>query len=346
MCLGRDVSIWATSATPMVNVAEDSAARSIEIPPAEWVRAGCYAIQEAYFELATRDRRVWGIGVTAPGGWIALDFNYKPLCPLRLLEGDEVTADLARWRERNPRQADRIAVVLAPKDYFRFAISGGLATDVTDVDRLGWLRHGETEWSERRLSESGIGRDQVPPIFDSHAPTGRLSEAGMAQTSLPGGTWVVAGAHETAAGIITAADLRTGTLWITQRADRPPVAARGVKGLDSSLKPPATWSLTRSAIAGYQVFEKALSPAPEAELTSTEVTDPLVDTLMNAGYEIDEVVLTTASPAVGAAALAAVGSGLVRDWERYYRALKEQEEEKADEADEADEAGEEMTNDE
>ena len=309
----------------MVNVTEDAATRRIEIPPAEWVRAGCYAIQEAYFELAARDRRVWGLGVTAPSGWIALDFNYKPLCPLHLLEGDEVAADLSRWREQNPRQADRIAVVLPPKDYFRFAISGGLATDVTDVDRLRCLRAGETEWSESRLGEAGIGRDQVPPIFDSHVPTGRLSESGVERTSLPGGTWLVAGAHETAAGIITAADLRTATLWITQRAGRPAVAARGVRGLDR-LSPPATWHLSRSAIAGYQVFEKVLSPAPGEEVSSPDITDPLVDALMNAGYEIDEVVLTNASPAVGAAALAAVGSGLVRDWERYYRALKEQEE--------------------
>ena len=55
------------------------------------------------------------------------------------------------------------------------------------------------------------------------------------------------------------------------------------------------------------------------------------------GYRIDEVVLTVANPAVGAAALAAVGSGLVKSWERYYRMLDKQ----AAEAEE-----EEVTNDE
>ena len=330
VCLGRDVAVWSTSETPMVNTSEDTTddtvARCVEIPPQEWVRAGCYALQEAYFELATRDRAIWGLAVTAPSGWIALDFNYKPLCPLRLVEGEEVAGDLARWRGQNPRQADRTAIVLAPKDYFRFAISGSLATDVTDVDRLRCLRPGENEWSESQLVKATIGRDQVPPIFDSHVPTGRLSQSGVKRTSLPGGTWVVAGAHEDAAGLITAADLRTATLWLTQRAGRRPLAARGVRGLEN-LTPPPTWSLERSAIAGYQVFEKVLPPAPAEELTLPESTAPLVDSLAKADYKIDEVVLTVANPAVGAAALAAVGSGLVKGWERYYRMLDDQAEE-------------------
>lgn len=323
VCLGRDIAIWATSETPMVNATEDTATGSVEVPPAEWVRAGCYALQETFFDLPARERKIWGVGLSAPSGWIALDFNYRPLSPLRLVRGSAALSDLGRWQEENPRAADRIATVLAPKDYFRFAISGGLATDVTEVDRIRCLRPGANEWSESALERIGVGRNQLPPVFDSHTPTGRLSESGIHRTSLPGGTWIVAGAHEDAAAVVTAADVRTATLWLIERSGGAPIAVLGVAGLEAREVPPA-WNLARSAIAGYRLLEKVL-PAVSAEiLTQPETTDPLVASLTESGYGIDEVVLTSSNPAVGAAALAAVGSGLVKDWDRYYRAVDEQ----------------------
>ena len=325
VALGRDLAIWASSETRVMNTTADSGGQAVAIPPAEWTRAGCYALQEAYFELPTKARKVWGLGVTAPSGWIALDFNYEPLSPLRLLPGGAVGEDVSRWQKENSRAAARVAAILAPKDYFRFVITGGLATDVTEVDHLGCLRRKENEWSETALQAAGLRRDRVPPVFASHAPTGRLSESGVRRSSLPGGTWVVAGAHEDAAGLISAADLREATLWLVERRDKPPVAARGV-ARDGD-RAPAPWTCSRAAIAGYHVLERVLSEAQEPQLTDPETTAPLTESLDDAGYGVESVALTTANPAVGAAALAAVGSGLIKDWDRYYGALEEDAEE-------------------
>ena len=95
--LGRDLRVTAEVATKMVNVEKDPASPVVEVPIAVWVRAGAYALQEAYFQLPVSARKAWGLGLAGPDGWIALDVGFDPISPLRLTGSVPLEEDLARW---------------------------------------------------------------------------------------------------------------------------------------------------------------------------------------------------------------------------------------------------------
>lgn len=131
--IGRDAAVCAESDTPMVNVTLDAARGASTIPPTEWVRAGCYAIEQAYAKIPAKKRKVWGVAFAAPSGWIALDHDYEPLSNLNIVTGRRVSEDFGAWCLANTRLVEKTAVILTPKDFFRFAISGGLATDASTL---------------------------------------------------------------------------------------------------------------------------------------------------------------------------------------------------------------------
>lgn len=326
--LGRDLQVWAHSRARVVNTASAGLDEAIQVPVAEWLRAGSFALQEAYFQLPVNSRKTWGVGIAGPSGFVALDVDFKPLSPLLLTSDLRWKEELKAWRDFNPRLSRKISVVLSPKDYFRFALSGGLAADVVTASRLDLLRARESHWSEERVREAGIERKWLPPVFDAHVPTGRLSEEGMRRTSLPGGLWLVAGAHETESALVAAGDLRDGKLRLVARAGGRALLALDVPHLEPVKVPPG-WQLVRSALAGRQVLEQDVSGTGLEALgeSGDPVEEPPAlaaarEALEGAGHEVRgaEVVLDW-SPEAGAAALAGIGSGLVKGWDAYYKSL-------------------------
>jgi sugar (pentulose or hexulose) kinase len=322
--LGRDLDVWARSTAAVINAVEDPRAGVVEVPCAEWVRAGAYALQEAYFQLPASARKAWGLALAGPSGWVALDVAFEPISPLRLTPGEAGLEDLRRWIDDNPRLATKVAAVLSPKDYFRFVMSRGLAADVTSASRWGLLQEGASQWSDEKVSRQGLRMDWLPPVFDSHVPTGRLSEEGMRRSSLPGGFWLVAGAHETEAALLAGGDLRDGRLRVMASAGGRPLLAYGVEGL-GPVAAPGGWSLRRSAMSGHQVLERPAEvpdPAGPIEQVAAAV-EPHRRALEEAGFAVRGIAVSTGAPEVGAAALAGIGSGLVKGWDQYYRARKE-----------------------
>ena len=323
VALGRDLGEWARMETRTMNVVyqEPHQDRDVvaEVPVSEWVRAGCFALQETYLELPVKARKPWGVALAGPSGWVALDVGYEPVSTVHITSGAHVEADFRVWLEEHPRLTDKLAAVLSPKDFFRFVVSGALATDVTEVDQLGLLAAGLTRWDTPRLATSSFRGEWLPPVFDSQTSTGRLSENGIRRTSIPGGTWIVSGAHTSAAGIVGVADLRKPTLWVARQAANYRLV-RGVAcaGPGSAV---SRWEWRCPALPGCQSLEKvvpARGDEPHADEFDAEIAE-----LANAGYPVDDVQLVTPDAALGAAALAGVGSGLVRGWDRYYKAIDE-----------------------
>jgi hypothetical protein len=310
--LARDLTISAQVSTQMVNASKDAATGIVEVPIAEWVRAGSYALQEAYFKLPPAMRKAWGVCLSGPDGWVALDVAFEPVSPLRLTMGASIVDDLRRWLDADPRMSRKLSAILSPKDYFRFAVSGGLAADVTHASRLGFLQQGKSQWAVPLAEESGWNAAWLPPVFDSHVTTGRLSEEGIRKTSLPGGCWLVAGAHEDEAALVAAGDLRRGQLWAVERAGAGVLLAFGVPHLEL-VTPPAGWRVLRSAMAGQQVLEMRIESTEDAAIERAGAE------LEQAGFSVRGVSRARGDAAMGAAALAAVGSGLVRGWDNYYK---------------------------
>lgn len=317
VALGRDLNEWARTETQVMNVAPAPDASATEVPVAEWIRAGCFALQETYLDLPVKARKVWGVGLSGPSGWVALDVSYEPVSSLRLVDGEHVESDFRNWLDTQERVVDKIAAVLSPKDFFRFVVSGGLATDATQVDRLGLLAPGQMRWDTPQLAGSPFRGDWLPPVFDSQSSTGRLSENGVRRTSLPGGTWVVSGAHESAAGIAGVADLRKPTLWVAREAGKYRLV-RGVK-TTATLTSVQGWDWRCPTLMGCQCLEKVLvahEDEPHEDQFDREIAE-----LSTAGYPVDDVQLVYPDAALGAAVMTGVASGLIKGWDRYYTAI-------------------------
>ena len=305
--LGRDLNDWAESSSALLNVAEDGEA--LAVPAAEWLRSGCFAMQEAYFALPVSARKPWGAALTGAAGWVGLDFEFQPLTAIRLMEADRVPEDIRRFREASPREARRMRMVLTPKDYFRFVVSGTLATDVTEADRLGWLKTGTTRYHENSLAAAALDRAAVPPIFESSVAVGTLSEDGIRRTSLPRGMWVVAGAHEADAAWLASVDVAAGRCAWRGDGDESLLAC-GVKS-EATVDLPPGWVRRRGPVEGVDIVERHASSVPpsEAELGEAGVI----------AEGTGEPVEARGSAATGAALLAVVASGLMKRWREYYR---------------------------
>lgn len=313
--LSRQLTVTARKATKILNARRDEERGAVEVPAAEWLRAAGYVLQEIYLDLPVALRRIWGIGLASPPGWIALDFDLEPLGDLRLLPDEGIAADIRRWRTENPRLARRVACILSPKDYYRFAISGALAADVTAASRQGLLIEGQSRWDEDRLAAEDLDSGWLPPVFDCDVRTGRISEQGMRQTGLPGGLWLVAGGLSSSCSRIASGDLRRGKLWIAPRARRIVFGA----STDPAAVPDG-FSRHPSVYTGGLDLEWRVDPEGEAE------GDPGLDRageeaarrLERAGLEVEAIVRNEGPGELGAAALAAIGSGLVSGWDDLY----------------------------
>lgn len=233
----------------------------VSIRPGEWVRAGALALSDVFNQIPAKVRRMWGISLSGPHGWVALDPDLEPLGPVRITPTP--LEDLLHWLEENPRERPHIYSVLSPKDYFRQVLSGALATDVTQAERLGLLERGKTRWSRERLAEREIPAAWLPPVFDSAVATGRLSEEGIRRSGLPGGLWVVAGAASGSGSLISAGDLRSGILLVTA-PDPQTIEIRGLAAGVEEIQLPAGLEALPAPIAGHQVIRMAV-PIPVGE---------------------------------------------------------------------------------
>jgi xylulokinase len=106
------------------------------------------------------------------------------------------------WVARHePELFARVAMVLLPKDYLRYLLTGEYIADMSDASGTLWLDVRQRDWSDAMLAACGIVRTQVPRLVEGSRPGGMLRpqlavEWGMAHPV------VVAGAGDNAASAV------------------------------------------------------------------------------------------------------------------------------------------------
>ncbi|TDN61749.1 xylulokinase [Paraburkholderia sp. BL10I2N1] len=112
------------------------------------------------------------------------------------------TAPKLLWvRRHEPDVFARIARVLLPKDYLRFRLTGGFATDPSDAAGTLWFDVAKRDYSDGLLAACGLSREQMPDVYEGNRMTGTLSPALAREWGLreiP----VVAGGGDNAAGAV------------------------------------------------------------------------------------------------------------------------------------------------
>jgi len=138
-------------------------------------------------------------------------------------------------RENEPDNWNRVRHLLLPKDYVRFRLTGERATDMADASGTLLLDVSRRRWSSEMLDAAALEESLLPAVCESPEVCAKVSAKGAAESGLPVGTPVVAGAGDQAAGAVGMGIVSPGTVSATigtsgvvfAVTDRPALDSRG-----------------------------------------------------------------------------------------------------------------------
>lgn len=221
--------------------------------PADWVAAARAALRE----LAAREPEAMaglkGIGLSGQmHGATLLDDAGEVLRPCLLwndtrahaqaarLDGDPTfravsgnivfpgfTAPKVAWvAEAEPEVFARTALVLLPKDYLNFWLTGRAMAEMSDAAGTSWLDTGARAWSDGLLAASGMTRAQMPDLTEGTGIIGMVRPDLARDLGLPDGVQVVAGGADNAASACGAGALSEGDGFVSLGTSGVLLAAR------------------------------------------------------------------------------------------------------------------------
>lgn len=126
------------------------------------------------------------------------------------------TAGKILWvMENEPAVFEKVKIILNPKDYIRFRLTGELATEVSDASGTGLFNVKKRKWSEELLSILDISEKMLPLCYESVEISGRLSNSVAKELGLPYGLPVVGGGGDAIVQSIGSGLVISGTLGAT-----------------------------------------------------------------------------------------------------------------------------------
>jgi xylulokinase len=120
------------------------------------------------------------------------------------------TAPKLLWMKKNePESFAKISKIMLPKDYLNYLLTGIHCCDYSDASGMLLLDVGNKCWSQEMLDICQLREDQMPRLYESCEPVGRLLPEIAQALGLPQVT-VVAGAGDNAAAAIGTGTLSSG----------------------------------------------------------------------------------------------------------------------------------------
>jgi len=87
-------------------------------------------------------------------------------------------------KENEPENYAKINMMLNPKDYIRYKLTGEYATEVSDASGTGLFNVKDRRWSDKLLSLLEVDRKKLPPVFESTEQTGKVDRRVAADLGL------------------------------------------------------------------------------------------------------------------------------------------------------------------
>lgn len=126
------------------------------------------------------------------------------------------TAPKILWvREHEPEIFAQVAHILLPKDFIRYKLTGGYATDVADAAGTLLLDIKRRNWSREMLQALDIPPEWLPTCYEGPQVTGTISQAAAEATGLKAGTPVVGGGGDQAAQAVGVGAVKSGIMALT-----------------------------------------------------------------------------------------------------------------------------------
>ena len=125
------------------------------------------------------------------------------------------TAPKILWvREHEPEIYERARMLLLPKDYVRFELTGEFATEVSDASGTLLLNVPQRRWSDAVCAKLDIPLAHLPRVYESHEISGQISARAAELTGLKPGTPVVGGGGDQAAGAVGNGIVQSGIISV------------------------------------------------------------------------------------------------------------------------------------
>ena len=232
-------------------VAVGSTPHSVQTPhplwseqdPDEWWRATAASVRQALAEAGATGADVRAVGLTGQmHGLVLLGADGAVLRPAILWNDGRAQAQCAEIRERlggldalvaetgndafagftapkllwvrdhEPEVYGRVATVLLPKDYVRYRLTGGLATDRAGAGGTLLLGLATRDWSRPVLDALDVPASWLPPTHEGPEIAGEVSAGAAEATGLAAGTPVVGGGGDQASTAVGVGAVRPG-VW-------------------------------------------------------------------------------------------------------------------------------------
>ena len=105
-------------------------------------------------------------------------------------------------RDHEPANFERVRMMLLPKDYVRFRLTGQFASEVSDASGTSLFDVVRRRWSWEMMDALDLDRGIVPDCYESSDITGRITAKVAELTGLAAGTPVVGGGGDQAASAV------------------------------------------------------------------------------------------------------------------------------------------------
>lgn len=139
--------------------------------------------------------------------------DFRQRCGNRAMPG--FTSPKLLWLKRNePAVFKQIAMVLLPKDYLVYRLTGQFSSDMSDASGTLWLNPQKRAWDQDLVEASGLGINQLPEVVEGTDVVGRVHAHVAMELGLPKAR-VVAGAGDNAAGAIGAGVVNPGESFVS-----------------------------------------------------------------------------------------------------------------------------------
>ena len=123
------------------------------------------------------------------------------------------TAPKILWlRNNEPRNFEKVAKVLLPKDDVRRRLTGGYATEGSDASGMLLLDVKKRKWSKTLLNKLDLDESLLGEVFESEDVTGNLTKGAAKTLGLTTDCVVVGGAGDCAANAVGTGVVKSGIL--------------------------------------------------------------------------------------------------------------------------------------
>ena len=173
------------------------------------------------------------------------------------------------WLKQNePENYARTRIVVNPKDYIRFRLTGVLSTDVSDASGFGFYDVKNNGWHKELIEQAGLDLRIFPPVVESSALTGQVTSEAAAICGLPAGIPVAGGGGDAVISTTGLGLIKPGRVAVTLGTSG--VVAMGIPAFmanpEGSLQvfrgnAPGTFTamgVTLAAAGSYHWFREAL----------------------------------------------------------------------------------------